>query len=117
MLTRDEVKKFLEGCRMNHPTECQFWMLAGHVGRELEEFQGIVYEDKATYMPNMVKIRTGEMSITVKAYYFHSRQGITFEPDGWIGIAGWADDTNVQPLLRALVAWAEEVSGAKYVQS
>lgn len=112
-LTRKEVKEFLDHCQMDAPTEFQFWRLVGHVARELEEFQGMVHDGAATLRPDKVKVRTGEMSITLKSYYFDGRQGITFEPD-WVGVAGWADDTNVQPLLRALVSWAEEISGGVY---
>lgn len=36
------------------------------------------------------------------------REAISFNRDGFIGFAGWADDTNVQPFLRAFVRWALE---------
>ena len=48
-------------------------------------------------------------SLKCKAYYFDDRQAITFEPNGFIGFAGWADDTNIQPILSAFVDWVHEM--------
>ena len=44
-----------------------------------------------------------------RAYYFESRQAITFEPDGMVGFAGWADDENVKPILTAFCAWVDQM--------
>ncbi|AIW22388.1 hypothetical protein F0267_01720 [Vibrio coralliilyticus] len=38
------------------------------------------------------------------------REAVSFNRDGFIGVAGWADDNNVQPLLSALVEWSEWMS-------
>lgn len=38
--------------------------------------------------------------------YFTGRQAVTFERDGFVGFAGWADEVNVQPILEAFIAWA-----------
>jgi len=45
-----------------------------------------------------------------EADYFESRQAITFEADGFVGFAGWADDHNVQPFLSGFSRWVEELS-------
>jgi len=50
--------------------------------------------------------------IRCQAYYFTQRQAVTFEPDGFIGFAGWADDDNVQPILKAFVQWVDEMKTA-----
>ena len=50
--------------------------------------------------------------IRCTAWYFKGRQArqcVTFERRGFIGFAGWADDTNIQPILRAFVAWVAEL--------
>ena len=36
------------------------------------------------------------------------REAISFNRGGFIGFAGWADDTNVQPFLRAFIRWVLE---------
>lgn len=53
--------------------------------------------------------------IRVTGFYFSGREAISFNPDGYIGIAGWADDTNVQPFLRAFMRWLKEWMGCKRV--
>lgn len=40
--------------------------------------------------------------------YFADRQAVTFEEDGFVGFAGWADEVNVQPVLNAFIGWARE---------
>lgn len=39
------------------------------------------------------------------SYYFTDRQAVTFDPGGFIGFAGWADEFNVQPILDAFIKW------------
>lgn len=41
-----------------------------------------------------------------RSCYFEGRQAVTFERDGFVGFAGWADDVNIQPVLRAFITWA-----------
>lgn len=43
--------------------------------------------------------------LRVSGFYFQGREAISFNEDGFIGIAGWADDTNVKPFLRAFGKW------------
>lgn len=45
--------------------------------------------------------------------YFEDRQAVSFERDGFIGFAGWADEVNVQPVLRGFVSWARARAGAR----
>lgn len=57
-------------------------------------------------------MREGGYDIRCTAWYFkgrQARQAVTFEPSGFIGFAGWADDTNIQPILRAFMAWVDEL--------
>lgn len=45
-----------------------------------------------------------------RADYFDNREAISFNTDGFIGFAGWADDTNVRPILDGFKAWVLEMS-------
>lgn len=45
-----------------------------------------------------------------KSYYFNDREAITFNTDGFIGFAGWADQGNVQPILKGFVEWVKEAA-------
>jgi len=47
--------------------------------------------------------------IECHAFYFDKREAVSFNQDGFIGFAGWSDDTNVQPILEGFVAWVEEL--------
>jgi hypothetical protein len=65
---------------------------------------------RASHKPKL--LRCGSYDIRCSAWYFKGRQArqcITFEPSGFIGFAGWSDDTNVQPIIRAFMAWVEEL--------
>lgn len=55
----------------------------------------------------------------VNSHYFERREAISFNRDGFIGFAGWADQGNTNPLLRAFLKWCdylaegEEADGRK----
>jgi hypothetical protein len=42
---------------------------------------------------------------------FTRRECISFNTDGFIGFAGWADDTNVKPMIEAFVDWCDYMAG------
>lgn len=45
--------------------------------------------------------------LTCRAQNFDVREAISFNADGFIGFAGWADSQNVQPILQGFTAWVE----------
>lgn len=45
--------------------------------------------------------------IKVKGPYFDKREAISFNEDGFIGFAGWADKFNVLPFVEAFDEWLE----------
>jgi hypothetical protein len=47
--------------------------------------------------------------IRCKADYFDNREAISFNTDGFIGFAGWADEKNVQPILSGFANWVREL--------
>lgn len=46
-----------------------------------------------------------------KADYFDDREAVTFNTDGFIGFAGWADSTNVVPIIEGFKEWVRDLSG------
>lgn len=40
-----------------------------------------------------------------KAAHFTKREAVTFNHEGFIGFAGWADDTNAEVVAIAFIAW------------
>ena len=49
----------------------------------------------------------------VNSHYFTRREAISFNEDGFIGFAGWADQGNTNPLLRAFLRWCDDLAAAK----
>lgn len=43
--------------------------------------------------------------IRVDGPYFEDREAVSFNADGFVGIAGWADSKNSVPFLRAFETW------------
>lgn len=48
-------------------------------------------------------------AIKCSSDYFKNREAITFNSDGFIGIAGWADSDNVIPIIQGFTAWVDEL--------
>lgn len=48
-----------------------------------------------------------ECSILVNSHYFKNRECITFNPDGFIGFCGWADEKNAVPIVEAFKRWCD----------
>jgi len=46
-------------------------------------------------------------ALACKSCHFEKREAITFEDSGFVAFAGWADDTNVQPIITAFAKWVE----------
>ena len=49
----------------------------------------------------------------INAHYFAQREAISFNKDGFIGFAGWADQSSVNPILRAFLKWCDYLSETK----
>ncbi|MBQ9700116.1 MAG: hypothetical protein IJV71_05775 [Lachnospiraceae bacterium] len=48
----------------------------------------------------------------VNSHYFKNRECISFNADGFIGFAGWADQGNTNPILRAFLEWCDYLAGS-----
>lgn len=102
-LDRNFVRALLRHTQMDFPTEDQITLLHGCIARRLIDFDGI----RGTYRVDHIAGKT----IRVKSHYFENREGVTFDGAGWVGLAGWADETNIQPILWAVLDWVKEVTG------
>lgn len=49
----------------------------------------------------------------INSHYFTRREAISFNEGGFIGFAGWADQGNTNPLLRAFLRWCDDLAEAK----
>jgi len=48
-----------------------------------------------------------EAYIKVNGAYFKKRECISFNKDGFIGFAGWADSGNLSPITNAFCKWVD----------
>lgn len=46
-------------------------------------------------------------ALRCRSRYFASREAVTFNPEGFVGFAGWADDDNVVPVLKGFLEWVD----------
>lgn len=71
--------------------------------RDSKLMKGTYKADKKVvlkFMPNGVY-----GAVTCSAHYFDKREAVTFNPEGFIGFAGWADHVNVVPVVSAFREW------------
>ena len=47
--------------------------------------------------------------MSCKCDQWEKREAVSFNRDGFIGFAGWADENNVQPILRGFQSWMEKI--------
>lgn len=45
--------------------------------------------------------------LTCNAFYFTGREAVSFNRDGFIGLCGWSDSVNNQPILRGFKKWCD----------
>lgn len=64
---------------------------------------------------NKGKLVRGE--ILIDGSYFHSREGITFNENGFIGFCGEFSTVNSEPILAAFVKWCDELAEVKLLQN
>lgn len=74
---------------------------------------------RKAHQPQINPATTGGIEsafLRVSGFYFSGRKAISFNDDGFIGFAGWADDINIQPFLRAFMRWLKEWMGCTQVR-
>jgi len=54
-----------------------------------------------------------ECYLFMNSHYYTQRECISFNKNGFIGFAGWADDGNTNPIRRAFLEWCSIVAAQK----
>lgn len=52
-----------------------------------------------------------------RSRYFDDREAVTFNRDGFVGIAGWADEENVVPIIEGFTQWVAAYRNARDTNS
>lgn len=101
----------------------EFFKLVGILNDELANFDGrfkmSISSRRKRDLPQINFDKKGCLKsafIKVSAYYFEAREAISFNEDGFIGIAGWASGYNTKPFVNALNKWMDEIIKSKEAQ-
>lgn len=54
--------------------------------------------------------------IYLNSHYFRRRECISFNYDGFIGFAGWADSRNTKPITEAFIEWCDTITKVEEVE-
>lgn len=117
-LNRDKTREqfFNAGLSYSSLNSTHIAKLRNLVKAELKvhDKQMTLLKTKAKYGASTGTLRYAELR--VKAQNFKDREAITFNPDGFIGFAGWADAGNVQPFLRAFEKWVKVIGAPVFFE-
>jgi hypothetical protein len=117
ILTRDEARALFAGTGLTYDvlTRDSVQRLRTHINIRMQSsdlIQG-TFRCKQRGVVRNKDGKTRHAGIRCKAHYFEDREAVTFNPDGFIGFAGWADDKNVQPILAGFADWVHETAASQ----
>ena len=100
-MTRDDVRKEaqLANVTCENVTDELLKKLRRTISKHLKK-SGI-YNGTA----QLVRAKKDLKYIAIKTNQWDYREAVSFNRDGFIGIAGWADNENVKPLISAMKEW------------
>lgn len=111
-MTRNEAREAFKSAGLTYSvlTRGNVARLRDIIGGELQR-SGLI---RGTYKVRSMSVsRDGTYAeVTCRTYYFSKREAVTFNPDGFIGLAGWADDENATPIIAGFIKWVAEMKGA-----
>lgn len=101
-MTRDGVREGLKnaGIRCETVSDDELRRLRRIISKHLR--RSGIYHGTA----RLARAKKDLKFIEMKTEQWDRREAVSFNRDGFIGVAGWADDGNVQPILSALVEWS-----------
>ena len=116
-MTNDEARQLFEDSELSYSniTKNDISSLRSFVKEELRIFNNngfkmnLIPKMRNEYIDGAVNL----CEMRVKGNHFNSREAITFNRDGFIGFAGWADSRNVQPFLVAFQKWIKSMNKTK----
>lgn len=101
-MTRDRVREGLKnaGIRCETVTDEELRRLRKIIAKHLR--RSVIYHGTA----RLARAKKNLRFIEMKTEQWDRREAVSLNPDGFICIAGWADNSNVQPILSALIEWS-----------
>ena len=120
--TNDEARQYFsdKGLTYADITEGDILVLIGNLNKELKKSnkagETSVDTMHLSKKITMKKNRDGSIIscyLYMNSHYFTQREAISFNTDGFIGFAGWADQGNTNPILRAFLGWCDYLADSK----
>lgn len=91
-------------------TKDQLISLRDHIADEMKASNLIDGSFKMNAHVKTVRWPSGWAALTCRSHYFRKREAVTFNGNGFIGFAGWADAENVKPIIAGFLAWCDTLS-------
>ena len=123
-MTTEEVREYfnVKGLSYQDIGKGEFEQLHKVIGNYLD-----IYREKTEHAKQMDmkarKINQGTKKFTngklvrgkilIDGSYFHSREGVTFHDNGYIGFCGEFSTVNSEPILQAFMKWCDELADGK----
>lgn len=100
-MNRDQVREGLvaSGVTCENVTDVELKKLRRIISKHLR--RSGIYRGTA----RLARAKSDLKFIEMKTEPWDRREAVSFNRDGFIGIAGWADNNNVKPIIDALVEW------------
>ena len=122
--TNDEAREKFRALGLSYAdiSMGDIWMLAALLDKEISRSNDSG-ETSVCTMRVSKKIKTkfrgdGRFAagyLFMDSHYFRGRECVSFNPDGFIGFAGWADSWNLNPIKRAFLKWCDYMVKQKEV--
>lgn len=115
--TNDEARAYFKdkGLKYKDITGAEILALIFILSRELKWSNKVGETSSTMRLSHKIDIKyrsNGSLSscfLYMNSDYFTRRECISFNTDGFIGFAGWADQANLNPIHRAFLRWCDEV--------
>ena len=120
--TNDEAREYFKnkGLTYTDVTEGDIAVLLMMLGQELKKSNKTGETSVNTmHMSRVVRMKKRTNGSIIKCFlfqnshYFTQRECISFNENGFIGFAGWADEGNLNPIRRAFMKWCDMLAEAK----
>lgn len=101
--TRDEARKLIDdaGITCENITESELYLLWLNISTAMDLSD--------CYKETMKMNNPPSKYMTCRTDQWNEREAISFNRDGFIGFAGWADSNNVKPFLEGVENWLSEL--------
>lgn len=122
--TNDECRKKFSDCGLTYKdvTEGDILTLVMLLNREIKKSNKSGETSVSTMRlsdKKKMKLKSNgtieECYLFMNSHYFTQRECISFNRDGFIGFAGWADSGNLNPIRRAFLEWCDILKNQKDV--